>query len=120
MDSRNDAAHKVGGDDVTAVLPHCKEGLREILNRAFKFLSGISPEDWDQDTPDQKSLKFREQRSFPTLMCIYVAADVYWTVSHRPRPPTPKSPPPLPPSHPQHPLLSLFEPPGSSPAKVGG
>jgi len=43
MDSRDEAAQQVGGDHVIAVLPHCGEGLLEILKRAFKFLWGISP-----------------------------------------------------------------------------
>ena len=34
------------------------EVLRVLL--AVQFLRGVSPEDWDQSTPDKKSLKFRE------------------------------------------------------------
>jgi len=52
------SAHGVCGDDFIAVLPHCEDRLREILDRSFQFLWSISPGDWHLSTPDQNSLSF--------------------------------------------------------------
>jgi len=58
MERFDTGAFKLGGDDVIAVLPYCEDYQREFLEGAFQYLWGISPEDWDQATPEQKSLKF--------------------------------------------------------------
>ncbi|PWW79856.1 hypothetical protein C7212DRAFT_340578 [Tuber magnatum] len=42
MQGRNRAAHQIMAEDVIAVLSHCEATLREVMERAFKFLWGIS------------------------------------------------------------------------------
>ncbi|CUS15891.1 unnamed protein product [Tuber aestivum] len=55
--ARSTAAHQVMGEDVI-VLPHCEAALREVMERGFKFLWGISANSWSEATPEQKSLTF--------------------------------------------------------------
>ncbi|KAG0643238.1 hypothetical protein HOY80DRAFT_1133977, partial [Tuber brumale] len=56
---RNTAAHEVPGDDVLAILPHCRENQGRVLEWTFRSLRGISPSDWRNATLEEKQQVFR-------------------------------------------------------------
>jgi len=60
MMARNMAAHQVYGDGVLEILPDCGNDLQELLRMAFKFLWKVSPDRWDEATPEEKLNFFRQ------------------------------------------------------------
>jgi len=60
MKERNIAAHRIGGDDVISMLPHCEPTLRGVLERAFHHLWGVPVGGWGgaDVTPEQRSRIF--------------------------------------------------------------